>query len=441
MDKILVVNRGNIILDTSDKYEWVILKNRSELFEIEDFSSFKFALVNYSTDINEIATFLNEKSLEYIILYTNPSSLDMNWYFDKNVRAVINMKLEDMDYELIEKYINDEEDLEEYKVLYDTTRILRLNLNLPMIVKEIEKMLGSVFKLKAIFNIKDDIFFAGKKYRFDSFENKLYDEAKSLIDILLNKESYFTMERNDQRITILPLIERSEVWGKVLLIRNDRLNDREMELLGIMLSQMASVLKNYYLLEYNKKLSLEIVKALVKAIEAKDYYTKGHSERVSKFAILLAEEMSYSSDVRERIEIAALLHDVGKIGVNEALLNKPGRLTEEEFDQIKEHSANGADIVSEIKDMSFISTIIKHHHERWDGMGYPDGLSEDEIPIESRIIAVADAYDAMTSDRSYREGYSHEKAVSIIKEEKGKQFDDLVVEAFLKIDQNIIKNL
>ena len=173
----------------------------------------------------------------------------------------------------------------------------------------------------------------------------------------------------------------------------------------------------------NEILSLHIVMALAQAIDAKDTYTNGHSERVAKYSREIARRYGYSKEQLEEIYMMGLLHDVGKIGVPNAIINKSGRLTDEEFAIIKTHPEQGAKILSNIKEMPHLSEGARWHHERYDGKGYPDGLKGLEIPEEARIIAVADAYDAMTSNRSYREPLSQMTVRGEIEKGSGLQFD------------------
>ncbi len=173
---------------------------------------------------------------------------------------------------------------------------------------------------------------------------------------------------------------------------------------------------------------------LSNAIDARDSYTAGHSKRVADLSVKIASEMGLNGQLLNNLEIAALFHDVGKIGIRDNILLKDGKLTDEEFNIIKEHSWLGAKL---LENMGFIKNtldIILYHHERYDGGGYPNGLIGEEIPLESRIIAVADTYDAMTSDRSYRKGVDHLIAVKEIVRQSRKQFDPKVVDAFLKIE-------
>ncbi|MBO6108617.1 MAG: HD domain-containing protein [Eubacterium sp.] len=185
--------------------------------------------------------------------------------------------------------------------------------------------------------------------------------------------------------------------------------------------------------EKNKQLIREMVEAFAKTIDMKDNYTKGHSARVAQYTVMLAEEMGYSKKEVEEFYEIAMLHDIGKIGVPAEVLNKPGKLTDEEFDKIKSHSSLGYEALKNISIMPSLAIGAKFHHERPDGKGYPDGLKGDEIPEVARVIAVADTFDAMYSNRPYRKRMNFDKAVSIIKEVSGTQLSSDVVDAFLRL--------
>ncbi|MCR4431677.1 MAG: HD-GYP domain-containing protein [Tepidanaerobacteraceae bacterium] len=178
-----------------------------------------------------------------------------------------------------------------------------------------------------------------------------------------------------------------------------------------------------------RKIYLETIQALATAIEAKDPYTKGHSERVALYASIIAEEMNLSEDFLNTLNFAALLHDIGKIGIPDEILNKPGKLSEEEFDKIKTHPVLGANIVKKIDFLAQASSYIRFHHERQNGRGYPEGLEGDAIPLGAAILAVADAFDAMTSNRPYRSAWSLEDTLNEIERNSGIQFKSDVVEA------------
>lgn len=175
------------------------------------------------------------------------------------------------------------------------------------------------------------------------------------------------------------------------------------------------------------------IRALVAAVDAKDPYTARHSERVSRIASRLGEALGYSTERLRILEFAALLHDVGKIGVPHQILTKPGRLTPEEWEIIKRHPVRSAEIVAEVEPLAEVATIVRHHHERVDGRGYPDALSGTMIPEFSRIISLADAYEAMTANRAYRNALSSAEAQELIRENLGAQFDVRFGTAFLAL--------
>lgn len=175
--------------------------------------------------------------------------------------------------------------------------------------------------------------------------------------------------------------------------------------------------------EQTEEMGIQLVTTLVNAVDAKDPYTNGHSNRVAIYAREIAKRDGRSEEYQNRIFYMGIVHDIGKIGIPDSILQKPGRLTDEEFGVIKTHPAQGADILSDTTEMPWIMIGARWHHERYDGKGYPDRLAGTDIPEEARIIAVADAYDAMTSDRSYRSGMAQKKVRSIIEEGKGTQWD------------------
>ncbi len=186
-----------------------------------------------------------------------------------------------------------------------------------------------------------------------------------------------------------------------------------------------------------RELFFTTVKSISSALDAKDTYTHGHSHRVTLYSLILAQEMGLDEEFIEEIETAGLLHDIGKIGVPEDILCKPGKLTDEEYGIIKQHASSAKKILGNIPSLKLISLWASCHHERWDGRGYPNGYKEEEIPLCSRILAVADTYDAMTSNRSYRKGLPHEIASEEIKNCSGTQFDPQMIEVFKKVEEII----
>jgi response regulator RpfG family c-di-GMP phosphodiesterase len=181
-----------------------------------------------------------------------------------------------------------------------------------------------------------------------------------------------------------------------------------------------------------KKAHLDSVKMLVEAIDAKDAYTRGHSDRVRKWSVALAEKLGFSEKKLESLEFGALLHDIGMIGIKDEVLQKQGSLNPMEYEHIQEHPLIGVKIVEGGSSFKDEIPMIRHHHERFDGSGYPDGLVGENIPLEARIISIADAFDAMSSLRPYRREMSQEDALVEMEKGKGKQFDPKILEIFIK---------
>lgn len=178
---------------------------------------------------------------------------------------------------------------------------------------------------------------------------------------------------------------------------------------------------------------LNSITSLAFALEARDKYTSGHSQRVSKIALLICRRLGLAQDYVEKVTLAGLVHDIGKIGIKEAILMKTDRLTDEEYSHIMAHSVIGEHILRPAIDDEEILKIVRHHHERYNGSGYPDGLTRQQIPLGARILAVADIYDAMTSDRPYRKAMSPVAAIEELKKQTRHMFDPVVVDAFFQI--------
>ena len=187
-----------------------------------------------------------------------------------------------------------------------------------------------------------------------------------------------------------------------------------------------------------KELFYKTIKSIASALDAKDPYTHGHSMRVTLYSIILARELNVNPNYLESIETAGLLHDIGKIAIPQSILCKPGKLTDDEFMIMKTHPVNSEKLISSIKKLHDITPGVKHHHERWDGKGYPDHLAGEDIPYSARIIAIADTYDAMTSTRSYRKALPHDVAIEEIQKCAGAQFDPILAQKFVEI-QGIIE--
>jgi putative nucleotidyltransferase with HDIG domain len=246
----------------------------------------------------------------------------------------------------------------------------------------------------------------------------------------------FTLSRR----LIMPLQNLASTTSQIaegnLAVRASVRGEDEIALLGSNFNDMASniealVRKLKQALRQNQELFLETIRTLAAAIDAKDPYTRGHSERVSSYSMAISRHLGLNQEEVFRVHIAAILHDVGKLGIRESILNKPGGLSDEEFEVMRQHPSIGAQIMSPIRMLKDIIPGIRNHHETWDGTGYPDHLKGDEIPMVARIIGVADTFDAMTTTRPYQQAMTLDYVLQKMSSMSGSRFDPVVVEAFI----------
>lgn len=237
----------------------------------------------------------------------------------------------------------------------------------------------------------------------------------------------------------VPLAFKNNVLG-VLNISNKRSGNPfsaiDIEIIKIISFESASVLQNFNFFQEQQKNYLNTIIALANAIDARDPYTYQHSNNVAKYAVRLAEDMKLSTQIIEDIRYAALLHDIGKIGIKDEILMKAGSLTDEEYIQIQKHTVKGEEIIRSLPFLQRISKIIRHHHERIDGKGYPDKIKGEDIELGAKILMLADTFDAMTTNRAYRNSLSFEKAKSELINNKGSQLDPVLVDRFLELLKN-----
>ena len=211
-----------------------------------------------------------------------------------------------------------------------------------------------------------------------------------------------------------------------------RYGERELRLLGGLADQAKLAITSANTYEGLERTFVSTVEALANALEANDEYTSTHARWITDLSIRVGGELGLDEHALKRLELGALLHDIGKIGIPTTILSKPGRLTAEEREVVQKHPVLGERIIAPIDRLQDVRPIVRHCHERWDGRGYPDGIAGDEIPLESRIIFVCDAYHAMTTDRPYRRRLGHPEAVRRLREAAGSQFDPVVVEVCIR---------
>lgn len=262
-------------------------------------------------------------------------------------------------------------------------------------------------------------------------------ENKSCLMVDLTKESPSYLARaaveNMASFLVLPIFFDGALKGLVALGFKHSKNHSQDDLNQArqIADQVAVALSNSSLVDALKKLNLGTLEALARTVDAKSSWTAGHSERVTHLSIKIAHVLGLDEKQVETLKRAAYLHDIGKIGISRSLLDKPGRLTDQEFEAVKDHPAIGARILEPIEAYADVIPMVLQHHEKYNGKGYPYGIGGEDIEIGARIMAVADVYDAVVSDRPYRQGWIEEKAISMITEEAGKHFDPKVVDAFL----------
>ncbi|MBE0446974.1 MAG: HD domain-containing protein [Actinobacteria bacterium] len=271
-----------------------------------------------------------------------------------------------------------------------------------------------------------------------------YELIQGLLDegeIKILKRAEFNSAKLDfsdmgiESVAMLPVTLRQDRACTIAVGKrtDDSFSEKEIDLIGTLGSRAALAIENALLFNKLEHVYLETIESLVKAVEAKDRYTCGHSEEVAVLAKDIATAMGLSAEKVKQVYVAGLLHDVGKIGISGSILYKQTNLTRTEYDEIKLHPFKGYQILKPVGDLKDLAEAVLQHHERYDGTGYPNGLKGEDILIEARILAVADAFQAMISDRPYRDGLPYDKVIAEIKKGIGSQFDPAVAEVFVSM--------
>jgi HD-GYP domain-containing protein (c-di-GMP phosphodiesterase class II) len=348
--------------------------------------------------------------------------------------------------------------IKELSVLTDTSTLISSTLDL-------EKLLNVIMnRLKEVMHAE-----ASSIFQIDEETNELYflvatgekgEEAKEIRvpwgkgivgwtaekgeilnvpDVTKDKRFFTGVDKKTKfqtrSILAIPLKIKGKVIGvaEVLNKIGDEPFDERDEKVFEAISKQASVaIDNARLYTDLSDLFKSSIRALVNAVEAKDKYTRGHTERVTEYSVLIAGELGLPQEEIQRIELSGLLHDIGKIGIPDNILLKPGKLTDEEFEVVKQHPKRGVQMLQPIKQLSTVLDGILYHHEKLDGSGYPEGLMGNGIPMVARIITIGDAYDAMTTDRPYRNALPKEEAIRRLRQDSNTQFDPELVEVFIQ---------
>lgn len=257
-----------------------------------------------------------------------------------------------------------------------------------------------------------------------------------------NRDIAKKIEFKEKAMLTMPVNFKGKVIGVLQLINKKGggyFTAQDEELMEGMSNQIAIALENAKLYKGMRDLFVDSIRSLAGAIDAKDPYTNGHSLRVTEYSLAMGREMGMNDEQLETLEYMAVLHDVGKIGIRDSILNKQAPLDDEEFVVMKTHTQIGAKILADMKSLKSLVTGARYHHEKYDGTGYFERLRGDEIPLEARIIAIADTYDAMTTDRPYRKGLAHDIAVNEVNRCAGTQFDPEIVKFFNVVMEKKLK--
>jgi HD-GYP domain-containing protein (c-di-GMP phosphodiesterase class II) len=376
-----------------------------------------------------------------------------NWPRPKETaRGSENMKLKISEVKKLKKKIRQLEHLVDASLVFSSTLDIAELLNLVMQVAEktVEAEASSVFRID---EEKNDLYFLtvrgskGKEAKDirvpmgKGIVGWVAKHGKPLLvaDVTKDKRFYRVVDKKTQFITrsiiAVPLFIKNKIVGVAEVLNkkgNRRFTPDDQDLFMSLGSQIAVAIENASLYQALDKLFMSSITSIVEAIDAKDPYTKGHSVRVVEYSMRIGERIKLDKDPLKILEVSAILHDVGKIGIPDDILRKPGRLTDEEYAYIKKHPGFGAEIITPIAQMKDLMPNILHHHERFDGQGYPDGLRGKSIPLCARIIAIADSFDAMTSGRLYRSKFTDDQAYQELIDHRGTQFDPKLVDIFIK---------
>lgn len=328
-------------------------------------------------------------------------------------------------------------ELQQLVSIYDSSNFFSKTLNHDEILNQLKSVLQTDLSVDGFYM---NIFTRGMENFFnfpENLKNFLESEYSFKKCLLTFKSIAFEKGRyndggQDYNFLILPMFSSKGLWGIFAVYKRGTktFRDIDIKILNIYVSQCSLAMQNSLSFEDLSKGYIETVTSLSKAVDAKDHYTRGHSENVKNYSLMIVDEMGFNEEFRDIMFYAGLLHDIGKIGVPTEIIIKPDKLSDYEYEEIKKHSVYGKEILEPIEFLGDVPYYVLYHHEQMDGSGYPYGLTKDEIPLGSRILQVADSFDAMTTDRSYRPRRTIKEAIDELDRCKDTQFDAEVVRAF-----------
>jgi len=349
--------------------------------------------------------------------------------------------------------------IKEFSALYEVGKFITSTLNLDEVLALITKKAANIMNASACslrlldksgheLLLRSSYGFTNKKFQKikrslkigESIAGRVVKNGKPYVINDLRKEKkykypYYAAQRRLRSLVTVPLVQKDKIIGVLSIYNTDvsRYAVEDAKLLAMFASQAAIAIENARLFEQAQTGYMNTIKTLSNIIDAKDSQTFGHSERVMEHCIEIANAIGLSEEQKEVLKYAGLLHDIGKIGIDVGILRKPAKLTKEEWKIMVMHPVVGSGIVEQIGFLDDLAPIILHHHERYDGKGYPSRLKKEKIPLGARILSVVDAYESMVSDRPYRKALSFKKIKQELSEGAGSQFDPNIVKVFLKV--------
>jgi response regulator RpfG family c-di-GMP phosphodiesterase len=386
--------------------------------------------------IENAVTVLKSGAYDYLM---KPFSLE-------NLKATVERGLEKK--KLLQENVHLKETVSLYRISEAMGSTMKLdhllNLILKMVIKELGGDMASILLLdekskrlrpKAYLGMSPELVKNGFLAGTDPVSEWVVKNAKPRI-FTPREARFFNGVQRDMVKSLIshPLLARGRVLGTLNLVRIHQpspFTPGQLQSLSIIVSKAASAIESSMLYEDLREAYLDTLTALANAVEARDLYTRGHTERVWYMAESLATQMSWGEEKIQEVRMGSILHDIGKIGVPDAILNKRGPLNKREFEIMKAHTSQGVTILGGIEFLKPAYPYVLYHHERYDGKGYPEGLKGEDIPMEGRLMAVVDTFDAITSERPYRRRRNLRKAVKEIRDNSGTQFDPFVVDIFL----------
>ena len=348
--------------------------------------------------------------------------------------------------------------IEEFSALYEVGKFITSTLHLDEVLSLITKKTATIMHASACslrlldksgceLLLRSSYGFTSKRFQKikrslkvgESIAGRVVKNGKSYLINDLRKEKkykypYYVMQKKLRSLVTVPLVQKDKIIGVLSIynIKVGKYTPEDVKLLAMFASQAAIAIENAKLFEQAESGYLNTIRTLSNIIDAKDSQTFGHSERVMEHCMDIAQELKLADHEKDVLKYAGLLHDIGKIGIDVGILRKPSKLTKDEWKVMAMHPVVGSGIVEQIGFLDDLAPIILHHHERYDGKGYPSKLKKNNIPLAARILAVVDAYESMVSDRPYRKALSAKKIRQELLECAGTQFDPYIVKIFLK---------